>query len=39
VAQVNFPGVNIFAQKVIFGGLLIAALAVTIDRPKIRIIK
>ena len=32
-------GVNIFAQSVIFGAVLIAVVAITIDRTKIPIVK
>lgn len=41
VVQVGmtFIGVNIFAQQAVFGLMLIAAVAVTIDRSKIPIIK
>ncbi len=35
----TFVGVNIFAENVVFGAMLIAAVAVTIDRAKIAIIK
>jgi ribose transport system permease protein len=35
----TFLGVNIFAQNIIFGALLILAVAVTIDRSKIPIVK
>lgn len=35
----TFVGVNIFAENVIFGAVLIAAVAITIDRSKIAIIK
>lgn len=35
----TFVGVNIFAENVVFGIMLIAAVAVTIDRSKIAIIK
>lgn len=35
----TFIGVNIFAENVVFGTMLIAAVAVTIDRSKIAIIK
>lgn len=35
----TFVGVNIFAENVVFGSMLIAAVAVTIDRSKIPIIK
>ncbi|MDR3494726.1 MAG: ABC transporter permease [Ancalomicrobiaceae bacterium] len=35
----TFVGVNIFAQQVVFGLVLIAAVAVTIDRTKIPIVK
>lgn len=35
----TFVGVNIFAENVVFGAVLIAAVAITIDRSKIPIIK
>ena len=35
----TFLGVNIFAQQIVFGVVLIAAVAVTIDRSKIPIVK
>jgi ribose transport system permease protein len=35
----TFVGVNIFAEQIVFGAVLIAAVAVTIDRSKIAIIK
>ena len=35
----TFVGVNIFAENVVFGVMLIAAVAITIDRSKIPIIK
>lgn len=35
----TFLGVNIFAQNIVFGAVLIAAVAVTIDRSKIPIVK
>lgn len=35
----TFIGVNIFAENIVFGTMLIAAVAVTIDRSKIAIIK
>jgi ribose transport system permease protein len=35
----TFLGVNIFAQNVVFGAVLIAAVAITIDRSKIPIVK
>ncbi len=35
----TFVGVNIFAENVVFGTMLIVAVAVTIDRSKIPIIK
>lgn len=35
----TFVGVNIFAENVVFGTVLIAAVAVTIDRSKIPIVK
>jgi len=34
----TFLGVNIFAQNIVFGAVLIAAVAVTIDRSKIPIV-
>ena len=35
----TFLGVNIFAQNIVFGAILIGAVAVTIDRSKIPIVK
>jgi ribose transport system permease protein len=35
----TFLGVNIFAQNIVFGTVLIAAVAITIDRSKIPIVK
>jgi ribose transport system permease protein len=35
----TFLGVNIFAQNIVFGIVLIAAVAITIDRSKIPIVK
>jgi ribose transport system permease protein len=35
----TFLGVNIFAQNIVFGAVLIAAVAITIDRSKIPIVK
>ncbi|HSU99592.1 MAG TPA: ABC transporter permease [Roseiarcus sp.] len=35
----TFLGVNIFAQNVVFGAVLIGAVAITIDRSKIPIVK
>jgi ribose transport system permease protein len=35
----TFVGVNIFAENIVFGAVLIIAVAVTIDRSKIAIIK
>ena len=35
----TFLGVNIFAQQIVFGIVLVAAVAVTIDRSKIPIVK
>lgn len=35
----TFVGVNIFAENIVFGAMLIAAVSVTIDRSKIAIIK
>jgi ribose transport system permease protein len=35
----TFLGVDIFAQNIVFGAVLIAAVAVTIDRSKIPIVK
>jgi ribose transport system permease protein len=35
----TFVGVNIFAENVVFGAVLIIAVAITIDRSKIAIIK
>ena len=35
----TFLGVNIFAQNIVFGAVLILAVAITIDRSKIPIVK
>ena len=35
----TFVGVNIFAQQIVFGAVLILAVAVTIDRGKIPVVK
>jgi ribose transport system permease protein len=35
----TFLGVNIFAQNIVFGAVLIGAVAVTIDRSKIPVVK
>ena len=35
----TFLGVNIFAQNIVFGAVLVAAVAITIDRSKIPIVK
>ena len=35
----TFLGVDIFAQNIVFGAVLIAAVAITIDRAKIPIVK
>ena len=35
----TFVGVNIFAQQIVFGAVLILAVAVTIDRSKMPIVK
>jgi ribose transport system permease protein len=35
----TFVGVDIFAQQIVFGTVLILAVAVTIDRTKILIVK
>jgi ribose transport system permease protein len=35
----TFLGINIFAQNIVFGVVLIAAVAITIDRSKIPIVK
>ena len=35
----TFLGVNIFAQNIVFGAVLIGAVAITIDRTKIPIVK
>jgi hypothetical protein len=35
----TFVGVNIFAQNILFGLVLVAAVAITIDRSKIPIVK
>jgi ribose transport system permease protein len=38
-AGMTFVGVNIFAQQIVFGAVLIVAVAITIDRTKIPIVK
>ena len=38
-AGMTFLGVNIFAQQIVFGAVLVLAVAVTIDRSKIPIVK
>ena len=38
-AGMTFVGVNIFAQQIVFGAVLILAVAITIDRSKIPIVK
>ena len=35
----TFLGINIFAQNIVFGAVLIVAVAITIDRSKIPIVK
>ena len=35
----TFMGVSVFAQQIVFGALLVAAVAVTIDRSKILVVK
>jgi ribose transport system permease protein len=35
----TFAGVNIFAENIVFGGILLLAVAMTIDRSKLAIIK
>jgi ribose transport system permease protein len=35
----TFIGVNIFAQNIVFGAVMVAAVAITIDRSKIPIVK
>jgi len=35
----TFVGVDIFAEQMVFGAVLIGAVSVTIDRSKIAIIK
>jgi ribose transport system permease protein len=35
----RFLGVNIFAQNIVFGVVLIGAVGITIDRTKIPIVK
>ena len=35
----TFVGIDIFAEQMVFGAVLIAAVAVTIDRSKIPVIK
>ena len=38
-AGMTFVGVNIFAQQIVFGAVLILSVAITIDRSKIPIVK
>jgi ribose transport system permease protein len=38
-AGMTFVGVNIFAQQIVFGAVLVLAVAITIDRSKIPIVK
>ncbi|MEJ1939084.1 ribose ABC transporter permease, partial [Nostoc sp. NIES-2111] len=35
----TFVGVDVFAQQIVFGAVLIGAVAVTIDRTKIPVVK
>ena len=35
----TFVGINIFAQQMVFGFVLIVAVAITIDRGKVLIVK
>jgi ribose transport system permease protein len=35
----TFVGISVFAQQIVFGVLLIAAVAVTMDRAKILVVK
>jgi ribose transport system permease protein len=35
----QFVGVNVFAQQIVFGAMLVIAVAITIDRSKIPIVK
>ena len=35
----TFLGVNIFAQNIVFGAVLVLAVAITIDRSKIPVVK
>ena len=35
----TFVGVNIFAQQIVFGAVLVLAVAITIDRGKIPVVK
>ena len=35
----TFVGVNVFAQQIVFGLVLVVAVAATIDRSKILIVK
>ena len=35
----TFVGVNIFAENIVFGAVLVVAVAITIDRSKIDVIK
>jgi hypothetical protein len=39
VDWLTFLGVNIFAQNIVFAAVLIGAVAITIDRSKIPIVK
>jgi ribose transport system permease protein len=35
----TFVGINVFAQQIVFGVVLIVAVAFTIDRSRIRVVK
>ena len=35
----TFMGVSVFAQQIVFGFILVAALAITMDRAKVLVIK
>jgi ribose transport system permease protein len=35
----TFMGVSVFAQQIVFGTVLILAVAATIDRSKVRVVK
>jgi ribose transport system permease protein len=35
----TFMGVSVFAQQIVFGVILVAAVAVTMDRTKVLVVK